>query len=189
MLAGNWPYYNREPHPNDEMLTARLHYTFNNQTCPNECREGDNLNSTGCCNSSLDEIEEGRKSSKKCCSGSQKKWKKEICLGHITRDTLECLSAGVEGRTGGRPLSLLMDQLQHPGVDIGMDVPPLISWKFADHEPDHRIIDHVVLGKGPPGGAWHVSLFLLGYNIVFRRTRFSKCMNLYLYENHVSNRF
>ncbi|KZC09069.1 Oxidative stress-induced growth inhibitor 1 [Dufourea novaeangliae] len=105
MLAGNWPYYTGEPHPGDEMLTARLH---------SSTRHGN----------------------------------------EDTRNKLESLSSGLEGRIGGRPLSILMDQLQHPCVDMGLDVPSLLTWKTAEQHHEHKVIDHVVLGKGRPGGTW-----------------------------------
>ncbi|XP_012265442.2 oxidative stress-induced growth inhibitor 1-like [Athalia rosae] len=109
MLAGNWPYYTGEPHPGDEMLTARL---------ASESGSG---------------------------------------LASNTRWGLEWLSLGLEGRNGGKPLSILMDHLQHPCTDAGLDLPPLLTW----HPPgtngesaNHKVFDHVVLGKGPPGGSW-----------------------------------
>ena len=49
-----------------------------------------------------------------------------------------------------------MDQLQHPCVDAGLDVPSLLTWKSVDQHPEHKVIDHVVLGKGQPGGSWQV---------------------------------
>ncbi|XP_046737818.1 oxidative stress-induced growth inhibitor 1-like [Diprion similis] len=109
MLAGNWPYYTGEPHPGDEMLTARL------------------ANGT---------------SSGLACN---------------TRWGLETLSLGLEGRNGGRPLPLLIDHLQHPCTDAGLDLPPLLTWLSPgteSGEEDHKVFDHVVLGKGAPGGAW-----------------------------------
>ncbi|EZA51039.1 Oxidative stress-induced growth inhibitor [Ooceraea biroi] len=75
-------------------------------------------------------------------------------LARSTRYKLESLSSGIEGRGGGRPLALLMDQLHHPSVDTGLDVTSLLYWRSADEHPDHKIVDHVVLGKGQPGGAW-----------------------------------
>lgn len=63
---------------------------------------------------------------------------------------LEELAVGLEGRTTN-PVSLLLDALEHPCADLGIEMPALIQWrKHSDKE-----IDHVVLGKGPPGGSWH----------------------------------
>ncbi|XP_051170022.1 oxidative stress-induced growth inhibitor 1-like [Leptopilina boulardi] len=129
MLAGNWPYYNGNPHPGDEMLTARLKYSVGTQTPSrldyNELKENEFDN---------------RKQGKNLVENNQ--------------ENLESLSLGLDGR-GSRPLARLMDQLQHPCTDAGMDFPSLLTWKSPEQCPDHKIVDHVVLGKGPPGGAWH----------------------------------
>lgn len=140
MLAGNWPYYTGEPHPGDDMLTARLRFcTTGNEECgdtPDDANTDMTTNNRRQCSKS------GR------MQGGG--------LARSTRCKLECLSSGIEGRGGGRPLALLLDQLQHPCVDAGLDVPSLLDWCSADEYPEHRIVDHVVLGKGQPGGAWQV---------------------------------
>ncbi|XP_033327099.2 oxidative stress-induced growth inhibitor 1 isoform X2 [Megalopta genalis] len=136
MLAGNWPYYTGEPHPGDEMLTARL------------C--------SSVANSELDLERNGINNQQRWQNrfdGCERK-NQDRCLARSTRCKLKCLSSGLEGRVGGRPLALLMDQLQHPGVDSGFDVPSLLTWKSREQNPEHKLIDHVVLGKGRPGGAW-----------------------------------
>ena len=145
MLAGNWPYYTGEPHPCDEMLTARLRFYATN-TGSEEC--GDTPDDTN-----IDATTNNRRYKSQCSkSGRMQK----DGLAHSTRKKLECLSSGIEGRGGGRPLALLMDQLQHPCVDAGFDVASLLNWKSAAEHCEHRIVDHVVLGKGQPGGAWQV---------------------------------
>ncbi|XP_066138036.1 oxidative stress-induced growth inhibitor 1-like isoform X1 [Euwallacea fornicatus] len=68
------------------------------------------------------------------------------CL--ITQD-LAFLAQGLEGRSTN-PVSLLMDALLHPCADLGLDLQPLVEFKPAGKE-----IDHLVLGRGPPGGSWH----------------------------------
>ncbi|XP_066596867.1 oxidative stress-induced growth inhibitor 1-like [Prorops nasuta] len=145
MLAGNWPYYTGESHPGDEMLSARLRY-----------------NVTGSPENSLEE-ERLEKSGSGSLEGGLPKERRVLRRGRsqirplvqtTTRHKLENLSSGLEGRAGGRPLALLMDQLQHPCVDAGLDIPSLITFKSVNENPDHRVIDHVVLGKGLPGGAW-----------------------------------
>lgn len=135
MFAGNWPYYNGDPHPGDEMLTARLRYSIGTQT-PNGLDHNEFKENGHHC---------------RCQDGKQGR-----NLVKSTREDLETLSLGLEGR-GSRPLARLMDQLQHPCTDAGLDIPSLLTWKSPEECPDHKIIDHVVLGKGPPGGAWHVS--------------------------------
>lgn len=140
MLAGNWPYYTGEPHPGDDMLTARLRFCTNgNEECadtPDDANTDMTTNNRRQCSKS------GR------TQGGG--------LARSTRYKLECLSSGIEGRGGGRLLALLLDQLQHPCVDAGLDVASLLDWSSADEYPEHKIVDHVVLGKGQPGGAWQV---------------------------------
>ncbi|KAL0120298.1 hypothetical protein PUN28_008152 [Cardiocondyla obscurior] len=139
MLAGNWPYYTGESHPGDDMLTARLRFCLaGNEEC------GDTSD-----DANADVGTNNRRQSSKSAGRSQGGG-----LARSTRCKLECLSSGIEGRGGGRPLALLMDQLQHPCVDAGFDIPSLLVWKSVDEYPEHKIIDHVVLGKGQPGGAW-----------------------------------
>lgn len=63
---------------------------------------------------------------------------------------LEMLATGLEGRSTN-PVSLLLDSLQHPCADLGLELPSMLEYKY---HPDKQI-DHVVLGKGPAGGSWH----------------------------------
>lgn len=67
----------------------------------------------------------------------------------LVHEELGHLAAGLEGRSTN-PISLLLDALSHPYADIGLELEPLIEWRKDGVE-----IDHVVLGKGPPGGSWH----------------------------------
>lgn len=67
----------------------------------------------------------------------------------LVQQDLQYLSQGLEGRANN-PVSLLMDALSHPCADQGIDLPSLVDWR---HDPNQRV-DHIVLGKGPPGGAW-----------------------------------
>ncbi|CAG2203668.1 Oxidative stress-induced growth inhibitor 2,Oxidative stress-induced growth inhibitor 1 [Mytilus edulis] len=67
----------------------------------------------------------------------------------IVEEDLEYLSEGLDGRSSN-PTALLFDNLCRPDADMGVDNPSLLSWK---HEPKHSI-NHIVLGKGKPGGAW-----------------------------------
>lgn len=155
MLAGNWPYYTGEPHPTDDMLTARLNYSTEASNFNND---DDDSNSSG--NEVVDcvseELNQGLVSRCELKRG-------KIGLARCTRCGLECLSNGLEGRGNGKPLALLMDHLQHPCVDAGFDLPPLLDWHSAQDDPGHKIIDHVVLGKGPPGGAWQVGFLFQIY--------------------------
>lgn len=100
MLAGNWPYFDRDQaHPNEYL------------------------------NSRLLEYDESKS---------------------ILEMDLDYLSNGLQGRSVN-PLSVLLDQLQHPEADFGVEAPSTLLWKFNQN----KVIDHVVLGKGLPGGAWH----------------------------------
>ncbi|XP_012147403.2 oxidative stress-induced growth inhibitor 1 isoform X1 [Megachile rotundata] len=156
MLAGNWPYYTGEPHPGDEMLTARLH--FSTRPGNGECYEEEEEEQADEEEKDVGKKENindrwrqrnGRSDGSFCAAKSQGRG-----LARSTRCKLECLSSGLEGRVGGRPLALLMDQLQHPCVDAGLDVPSLLTWKSVEQHPEHKVIDHVVLGKDEPGGSW-----------------------------------
>lgn len=67
----------------------------------------------------------------------------------LVQQDLKFVAQGLEGRSSN-PVSVLLDQLSHPCADQGLDLPPVIEWR-------HNIkyaVDHIVLGKGPPGGAW-----------------------------------
>ncbi|GLH08918.1 Oxidative stress-induced growth inhibitor 1, partial [Gryllus bimaculatus] len=59
------------------------------------------------------------------------------------------LRALAQGRAR-TPLALLLDALERPGADAGLERPSLLRWRLRRE----RAVDHVVLGKGPPGGAW-----------------------------------
>jgi len=62
-----------------------------------------------------------------------------------------CMVQGLEGRSNN-PVSLLMDTLNHPCADLGLELPSLLEW----HRHPECQVDHIVLGKGPPGGSWQV---------------------------------
>lgn len=48
-------------------------------------------------------------------------------------------------------MALLFDTLLRPDTDFGGDMESVLTWK---HQKE-RAIPHVVLGRNPPGGAWH----------------------------------
>ncbi|XP_077349120.1 oxidative stress-induced growth inhibitor 2 [Lithobates pipiens] len=68
----------------------------------------------------------------------------------IPEQDLEYLSEGLEGRSSNA-VAVLFDTLLHPNADFGYDYQSVLQWKL---EQEHYI-PHIVLGKGPPGGAWH----------------------------------
>lgn len=65
---------------------------------------------------------------------------------------LDYLSEGLEGRCQS-PVALLFDALLRPDTDFGGSVESVLTWR---HQKE-RAIPHLVLGRNPPGGAWHVS--------------------------------
>ncbi|KAJ8272060.1 hypothetical protein COCON_G00109190 [Conger conger] len=69
----------------------------------------------------------------------------------LLEQDLEYLSEGLDGRTPS-PLGLLFDALVRPEGDLGGSAESLLTWR---REPE-RSVAHLVLGKGPPGGAWQV---------------------------------
>ncbi|KAJ6648755.1 Eukaryotic translation elongation factor 2, partial [Pseudolycoriella hygida] len=68
----------------------------------------------------------------------------------LVEQELMILADGLEGRCTN-PVSLLLDSLQNPCADLGMDLPSMLRYEY---KPENQI-DHIVLGKGPPGGSWH----------------------------------
>lgn len=56
---------------------------------------------------------------------------------------------GLEGRSTN-PTALLFDILNHPNADLGLELPSLLTWSYNPA----NTIDHVVIGKGAPGGTW-----------------------------------
>jgi len=67
----------------------------------------------------------------------------------LVEQDLEFLSDGLEGRSNN-PVSLLFDALQKPGADLGLEQPSLLQWRSISEKK----VDHVVLGRGKPGGIW-----------------------------------
>ncbi|KAM9365276.1 oxidative stress induced growth inhibitor 1 [Pholidichthys leucotaenia] len=68
----------------------------------------------------------------------------------LLEQDLEYLCEGLEGRSSN-PVAVLFDSLLLPDSDFGLDRTSPLEWRY---EPE-RAIPHLVLGKGPPGGAWH----------------------------------
>uniref|UniRef100_UPI00398EE07A oxidative stress-induced growth inhibitor 1-like isoform X1 n=2 Tax=Pristiophorus japonicus TaxID=55135 RepID=UPI00398EE07A len=79
----------------------------------------------------------------------QRKLEENLGISIIEQD-LEFLSEGLEGRSHN-PMAVLFDSLLHPDADLGVSMDSMLSWKL---ESGHYI-PHLVLGKGPLGGAWH----------------------------------
>ncbi|XP_056462183.1 oxidative stress induced growth inhibitor 1 [Gadus chalcogrammus] len=68
----------------------------------------------------------------------------------LLEQDLEYLCEGLEGRSTN-PVAVLFDSLLLPDSDFGLDHASPLSWRY---EPE-RATPHLVLGRGPPGGAWH----------------------------------
>ncbi|XP_068451299.1 oxidative stress induced growth inhibitor 1 [Clinocottus analis] len=68
----------------------------------------------------------------------------------LLEQDLEYLCEGLEGRSSN-PVAVLFDSLLLPDSDFGLDRSSPLEWRY---EPE-RAVPHLVLGKGPPGGAWH----------------------------------
>lgn len=67
----------------------------------------------------------------------------------LVEQDLQFLSDGLEGRSNN-PVSLLLDALQKPEADLGLEEPSLLEWRLSKN----KRVDHVVLGRGQPGGIW-----------------------------------
>ena len=67
------------------------------------------------------------------------------CASEIRELSLQ----GLEGRSN-YPVALLLDALQKPEADLGLEKPSLLEWRSV---AEGRV-DHVVLGRGRPGGVW-----------------------------------
>ncbi|XP_077429940.1 oxidative stress induced growth inhibitor 1 [Vanacampus margaritifer] len=68
----------------------------------------------------------------------------------LLEQDLEYLCEGLQGRSSN-PVAVLFDSLLLPDSDFGADHTSPLEWRY---EPE-RAVPHLVLGKGPPGGAWH----------------------------------
>nr|XP_057910956.1 oxidative stress induced growth inhibitor 1 [Doryrhamphus excisus] len=68
----------------------------------------------------------------------------------LLEQDLEYLCEGLQGRSSN-PVAVLFDSLLLPDSDFGLDHTSPLEWRY---EPE-RAVPHLVLGKGPPGGAWH----------------------------------
>lgn len=67
----------------------------------------------------------------------------------IIEQDLDYLSGGLEGRSRNS-VALLFDTLHQPNADLGDEEKSRLEWRH--HET--KAIQHVVLGKGQPGGSW-----------------------------------
>lgn len=68
----------------------------------------------------------------------------------LVEQDLVVLAEGLDGRSNN-PVSLLLDSLEHPCADLGLELPSMLEYKYDANKQ----IDHIVLGQGRPGGSWH----------------------------------
>ena len=62
------------------------------------------------------------------------------------------VAEGCEGRSHN-PVAVLFDMLSRPDADLGVTKSSLLEWK---KRPDLKV-NHLILGKGRPGGCWEVT--------------------------------
>ncbi|XP_067856238.1 oxidative stress induced growth inhibitor 1 isoform X2 [Heptranchias perlo] len=74
----------------------------------------------------------------------------ENCHLSIVDQDLERLCEGLEGRSSN-PVAVLFDSLLLPDGDCGLDHAAPLWWQLETWQS----LSHLVLGTGPPGGAWH----------------------------------
>ena len=61
------------------------------------------------------------------------------------------MSEGLYDSRSYNPVSILFDRLNHPNADFLTEEPSVLQWQHDDRKG----FKHLVLGLGPPGGAWH----------------------------------
>lgn len=74
----------------------------------------------------------------------------QIVSKSLMERNLEYLSSGLSGRSIN-PVSVFLDQLQHPDADLGETKPSTLKWVYNSKNK----IDHLAIGKGLPGGSWN----------------------------------
>lgn len=62
------------------------------------------------------------------------------------------VAEGCEGRSHN-PVAVFFDTLSRPDADLGVVRSSLLEW---ENRPDLKV-NHLILGKGRPGGCWEVS--------------------------------
>lgn len=67
----------------------------------------------------------------------------QIVSKSLMERNLEYLSSGLSGRSIN-PVSVFLDQLQHPDADLGETKPSCLKWVYNAKNK----IDHLVIGKG-----------------------------------------
>ncbi|KAG8239768.1 hypothetical protein J437_LFUL019413 [Ladona fulva] len=155
MLSGNWPYYAGHKVPESQQSqsaakTNRSHAHHGGKAFPspssNFSPSGKNTHKSY----AEDDCDETSNQTFSHPDEYLSARLREIPERSLLLQDLKFLSQGLEGRSRN-PISLLFDALSHPGADMGHELPSLLKWRYHSG----RRVDHVVLGKGPPGGSWH----------------------------------
>ena len=146
-LSGHWPYYcgNDELRHPIEFLDERLRSRPNIPMILQDLKQ-------------LSEVSHGNVAELGRNNGVGKKKRRLKHSELIALLFFGVVLQGLEGRSSN-PVSLLFDALNHPGADLGLDMPTFLTWKY---HPEHAI-DHVVLGSGLPGGSWQVRILISYY--------------------------
>lgn len=139
ILAGNWPYYNvNHPHPNEQ-----LHHKLTHPP-PTDRRKDKSSNY----DSILVQDEEDELQVDDTTDRNDEVM--DDNLPSLLNYDLEYLCSGLEGRSIN-PVSVLLDTLQFPNADFGMNKGSSLKWKF---DPNNTV-EHLVIGQGNPGGSWN----------------------------------
>ncbi|OTF70952.1 hypothetical protein BLA29_000713 [Euroglyphus maynei] len=131
LLAGHWPCYSPEdfPSPNENVTNATLQ----------------NIHDRLLYHCAMDSCNHDE-------YGNQHESISKPKLRSLMESDLREIGENLVGRTGANPISVLMDQLQHPNADFGERNPSMLKWTYR---PDRRV-DHIVIGSSEsPGGIWH----------------------------------
>uniref|UniRef100_A0A182XEB7 Uncharacterized protein n=1 Tax=Anopheles quadriannulatus TaxID=34691 RepID=A0A182XEB7_ANOQN len=73
----------------------------------------------------------------------------------LVEHDLFSLADGLEGRSTN-PVSLLLDSLQHPCADLGMDLPPMVEYR---HHPEKEVSSRIPTGDVTAAPYLRVSWF------------------------------
>ncbi|XP_046386313.1 oxidative stress-induced growth inhibitor 1-like [Ischnura elegans] len=148
ILSGHWPYYAGHKIPESLKQHNRSVKNLHHQAHPAASSSLPSSQSLSRLNSE-DEDDDAQKLPLNHPDEYLTARLRETPARSLLLQDLRFLSQGLEGRSRN-PISLLFDALSHPGADLGLELPSMLKWRYHPS----RKVDHVVLGKGPPGGSW-----------------------------------
>lgn len=180
ILAGNWPYYNLDhPHPDDQLHFRLTHPPPSPDDSSGKAPSATSA-STAATKSSSRRVKSQLKRTSKSqatkynydsislADESKDELSDEVfadeeenqdekddenstnILPSILNYDLQYLCNGLEGRSIN-PVSVLLDTLQFPNADFGINKDTSLKWKYDSS----KTIDHLVIGQGNPGGSWN----------------------------------